>query len=119
VPKLSAPRKYECRYEEVLAAKIGRLNLIAIQGEPCAPIGARIKDVLRQKNPTMVFGYFAEHNLYIPTREIVRQDAYQSQVIRIQYASPVGWAPEVEDEMVKAVLALYGEEIWERRRART
>jgi neutral ceramidase len=119
VPKLSTPRKYECRYEEVVAAKIGRLNLIAIQGEPCAPIGARIKDVLRQKNPTMVFGYFAEHNLYIPTREIVRQDAYQSQVIRIQYASHVGWAPEVEDEMVKAVLALYGEEIWERRRART
>jgi hypothetical protein len=119
VPKLAQPRKYECRYEEVLGAKIGKLNLIAIQGEPCAPIGARIKDAMRHKSPTMVFGYFAEHNLYIPTREIVRQDVYQSQVIRIQYALPVGWAPEVEDEMVKAVLALYGEEIWERRRART
>jgi len=118
VPKLDTPRKYECRYEEVLAAKIGRLNFVAIQGEPCAPIGARIKEVLRQKTPSMVFGYFAEHNLYIPTRELVRLDEYQSQVIRIQYASPVGWAPDVEDEMVKAVLALYGEEIWERRRSR-
>jgi hypothetical protein len=45
-----------------------------------------------------------EHNLYIPTRELVRLDAYQAQVIRIQYASPVGWAPEVEDEMVQGVL---------------
>ena len=45
-----------------------------------------------------------EHNLYIPTRELVRLDAYQAQVIRIQYASPVGWAPEVEDEMVNGVL---------------
>lgn len=119
VPKLPQPRKYECRYEEVLAATVGRLNLIAIQGEPCGPIGARIKDALRHKSPTMVFGYFAEHNLYIPTREIVRQDVYQSQVIRIEYASPVGWAPEVEDEIVMAVLGLYGEEIWERRRPRS
>jgi neutral ceramidase len=116
VPELPEPRKYECRYEEVLAARIGRLNLVAIQGEPCAPMGARIRDVLRYENPTMVFGYFAEHNLYIPTREIVRQDDYQSQVIRIQYASPVGWAAEVEDVMVAEVLALYGTQIWQRRR---
>jgi len=33
----------------------------------------------------------------------VRLDAYQAQVIRTQYASPVGWAPEVEDEMVEGV----------------
>ena len=50
-----------------------------------------------------------QHNLKnlsvdIPTRELVRLDAYQAQVIRIQYASPVGWAPEVEDEMVQGVL---------------
>ena len=64
----------------------------------------------------MVFGYFAEHNLYIPTRELVRQDAYQAQVIRIQYASPVGWSPDVEDEMVDGVLAMYGAETWRRRR---
>ncbi len=115
VPKLDEPRKYECRYEEVLAAKIGPLRFIAIQGEPCAPIGARIKDVLRQEGPVMVFGYFAEHNLYIPTRELVRQDAYQAQVIRIQYASPVGWSPDVEDEMVHGVLAMYGAEPWRRR----
>ncbi len=119
VPKLEQPRKYECRYEEVLAAKIGRMNFLAIQGEPCAPIGARIKEVLRQQAPSMVFGYFAEHNLYIPTRELVRMDEYQAQVIRIQYASPVGWSPDVEDEMVKAVLSLYGEQIWERRKTRT
>jgi hypothetical protein len=115
--KLPEPRKYECRYVEALAARIGNLKLVAIQGEPCTPIGARIKDVLRQTGPAMVFGYFAEHNLYIPTREIVRQDAYQSQVIRIQYASPVGWDPDVEDETVKRVLAMHGAEIWTRRRA--
>ena len=116
VAKLPEARKYECRYVEALAAKIGPLKLVAIQGEPCAPIGARIKDVLRQKGPAMVFGYFAEHNLYIPTREIVREDAYQSQVIRIQYASPVGWSPDVEDETVKRVLAMHGAEVWMRRR---
>ena len=47
-----------------------------------------------------------EHNLYIPTRELVRQKAYQGIVIQIQYASPVGWAPEVEDEMVAGVVRM-------------
>ena len=51
----------------------------------------RIKDALRRKTPMFVTSYMGEHNLYIPTREIVRLDAYQAQVIRIQYASPVGW----------------------------
>ena len=64
----------------------------------------RIKDALRRQAPLMVFAYMGEHNLYIPTRELVRMDAYQSQVIRIQYASPVGWSPDVEDEMVRGVL---------------
>jgi hypothetical protein len=114
VSSLDKPRKYECRFVETLAAHIGNLRLCAIQGEPCAPIGARIKDVLRQKGPAMVFGYFAERNLYIPTREIVRQDAYQAQVIRIQFGSPVGWAPEAEDEMVKGALSLFGEKYFER-----
>lgn len=117
LPKLPQPRKYECRFVEAVASRVGKLKLVAIQGEPCAPIGARIKDVLRQTGPAMVFGYFAEHNLYIPTREIVRQDVYQSQVIRIQYASPVGWAPEVEDETVQRALAMHGAEIWTRRRS--
>jgi hypothetical protein len=31
---------------------------------------------------------------------------YQAQVIRIQYASPCGWAPEVEDETVNGTIAL-------------
>ena len=109
VDKLEKPRKYECRFVEALAAKIGKLTFVAIQGEPTAPVGARIKDVLRQKAPTMVFGYFAERNLYIPTRELVRENAYQAQVIQIQFGSPVGWSPDAEDEMVKAVLAMHGE----------
>jgi hypothetical protein len=116
VSKLANPLRYECRFVEALAANIGPLKLVAIQGEPCAPIGARIKNVLRQSGPAMVFGYFAEHNLYIPTREIVRQDAYQAQVIRIQYASPVGWAPDVEDVTVHRVLAMHGAAVWTRQR---
>jgi hypothetical protein len=114
VPKLDKPRKYECRFVECVAGHIGNLQLCAIQGEPCGPIGARIKDVLRQKGPMMMFGYFAERNLYVPTREIVRQDAYQASVIRLQFGSPVGWAPEVEDEMVKRALAMFGEKYYER-----
>ena len=58
----------------------------------------------------MVFGYFAERNLYVPTRELVRENAYQAQVIQIQFGCPVGWAAEAEDEMVKAVLGLFGEQ---------
>ena len=112
VPKLDTPRKYECRFEEVVAARIGPLQLMFLQGEPCTPIGARIKEVLRQRGPVMLFGYFAEHNLYIPTREIVRVDGYQAQVIQTQYASPVTWSPEVEDEMVKGALAVAGAEPW-------
>ena len=78
----------------------------AMQGEVCAPIGARIKDAFRRDMPIMVFAYMGEHNLYIPTRELVRLKAYQAKVIQIQYASPVGWAPEVEDEMVNGVIRM-------------
>jgi hypothetical protein len=116
VQKLDKPRKYECRFVEVLSARIGPLIFTAIQGEPTAPIGARIKDVLRQKGPVMVFGYLGERNLYIPTRELVRQDEYQAQVIQIQFGCPVGWSPDAEDELVKGVLALHGEQPYVRPR---
>lgn len=106
VTALDEPREYPCQYEEVIGARIGPLLFIAMQGEVCAPIGMRIKDAFRRSGPAMVTAYMGEHNLYIPTRELVRLDAYQAQVIRIQYASPVGWAPEVEDEMVKGVVEL-------------
>ena len=110
VDKLDKPRKYECRLVEVLAAKIGPMSSTAIQGEPTAPLGARIKSVLRQKGPAMVHGCFAERNLYISTRELVRENAYQAQVISAQFGCPVGWSPDAEDEMVKAVLNMHGEE---------
>ncbi len=95
-----------CIYNEVIVAKLGPMPIVVMQGEICAPIGARIKDFFRADMPIMVFGYMGEHNLYIPTRELVRLDAYQSRVIQIQYASPVGWAPEVEDEMVNGVIRM-------------
>jgi hypothetical protein len=66
----------------------------------------RIKDAFRREIPIMVFAYMGEQNLYIPTRELVRQKAYQGIVIQTQFASPVGWAPEVEDEMVDGVIKL-------------
>ena len=80
------------------------MPLVAMQGEVCAPIGARIKDRFRAERPIFVSAYMGEHNLYIPTRELVRQQAYQARVIQIQYASPVGWDPSVEDEMVNGVI---------------
>ncbi len=95
-----------CVYNEVIVAKIGRMPIVAIQGEVCAPIGARIKDAFRRERPLLIFGYMGEHNLYIPTREIVRLDAYQAQTLRIQYASPVGWDPSVEDVTVKGVVRM-------------
>ncbi len=98
--------EFPCVYNEVIVAKIGPMPFVAMQGEICAPIVARIKDAFRRNMPIMVGGYMGEHNLYIPTRELVRLDAYQGIVIKIQYASPVGWAPEVEDEMVKGVIRL-------------
>ncbi|MCA9024152.1 MAG: hypothetical protein KDA86_02950 [Planctomycetaceae bacterium] len=105
VREYDVPREFPCEYEEVIVTRIGPMALVAMQGEVCAPIGMRIKDQLRRFGlPMMVFAYMGEHNLYIPTRELVRVDAYQAQVIRIQYASPVGWAPEVEDEMVRGVI---------------
>jgi len=112
VKKLEAPRKYPCRFVEVLGAQIGRLTLLAIQGEPLAQIGMRIKEALRQRGPAMVFGYFAEHNLYIPTRENVRLDLYQAQALRVQYTCPVGWSLDVEEEMVTGALGVVGAEPW-------
>ena len=70
-----------CIYNEVIVARLGPMPIVAMQGEICAPIGARIKDVFRADMPIMVFGYMGEHNLYIPTRELVRLNAYQAQVI--------------------------------------
>ena len=61
------------------ASRLGPMPIVAMQGEICAPI---------------------------PTRELVRLNAYQAQVIQIQYASPVGWAREVEDEMVAHVVRM-------------
>ncbi len=97
---------YPCVYEETIVAKIGSMPFVAMQGEVCAPIGARIKDAFRTDGPIFVTAYMGEHNLYIPTRELVRQDAYQARVIRIQYACPVGWDPSVEDEMVANVVRM-------------
>ena len=108
VAKLDQPRKYPCRFEEVLGAQIGKLTFLAMQGEPLAQIGMRIKEALRQRGPAMIFGYFGEHNLYIPTRENVRLDLYQSQTLRVQYTCPVGWSLDVEEEMVKGALAVVG-----------
>ena len=112
VKQLDTPRKYPCRFVEVLGARIGRLTFLAIQGEPLAQIGIRIKEVLRQRGPAMLFGYFAEHNLYIPTRENVRLDLYQSQALRVQYTCPVGWSLDVEEEMIKGALAAAGATPW-------
>ncbi len=94
------------RPEEVIVAKIGAMPLVAMQGEVCAPIGMRIKDAFRTEIPIMVFGYMGTHNIYVPTRELVRLNVYQAKVIQEQYGSPCGWAPEVEDEMVKGVVRL-------------
>jgi hypothetical protein len=101
--ELDKPRAFPCRFEEVIVAKIGSMPLVAMQGEVCAPIGMRIKDEFRYKMPVMAFAYMGEQELYIPTRELVRMDAYQARIIRQLYNSPCGWAPEVEDEMVSSV----------------
>ncbi len=102
----SLHKPFPCIYNEVIVTKIGPMPLVAMQGEIVAPIGARIKDAFRKEMPIMVFGYMGEHNLYIPTRELVRLNAYQAKTLQIQYASPVSWAPEVEDEMVKGVISV-------------
>lgn len=96
--------EFPCVYEEVIVATIGPMPFVAMQGEVCAPIGMRIKDAFRRDMPIFCTAYMGEHNLYIPTRELVRLDAYQARVIQIQYASPVGWSPDVEDTMVDGVI---------------
>jgi len=103
VKQLPNPREFPCRYEETIVATIGPMILVSMQGEVCSPIGKKIKDTFRKDQPIMVFAYMGEHNLYIPTRDLVKANAYESQVIQIQYASPVGWSPDVEDVMVNSV----------------
>ena len=100
-----------CVYEETIVAQIGPMPFVAMQGEVCSPIGMRIKDAFRAEGPIFVTAYMGEHNLYIPTRELVRLDAYQSRVIQIQYASPVGWDPSVEDVMVENVVRMVGDKL--------
>ncbi len=96
-------REFPCTYEETIVSKIGPFIFVAMQGEVCSPIAMRIKDAFRYEHPIMVNAYMGEHNLYIPTRELVRLNLYQARVIQTQYASPVGWAASVEDEMVGGV----------------
>jgi hypothetical protein len=114
VQDYETPRDFPCRFEETIVARIGLLLFVAMQGEVCAPIGMRIKDAFRCNRPIMVSAYMGEHNLYIPTREIVRVGIYQAKVIQTQYASPVGWAPQVEDEMVGGVIRMVNEVIQEK-----
>jgi neutral ceramidase len=105
-PQPDDSRQYPNKVEEVIVAKIGQMPLVALQGEVCASIGMRIKDAFRTQRPIMVFAYMGEQNVYIPTRESVRTNDYQARVVQMQYASPVGWAPEVEDEMVNGTIKL-------------
>jgi neutral ceramidase len=102
----SISKDYPNIFEEVIVSRIGKMAFVAMQGEVCAPIGMRIKDAFRRNMPIMVCAYMGEQNLYIPTRELVREKAYQGVVIQTQFASPVGWAPEVEDDMVNSVIKL-------------
>ncbi len=97
---------YPCVYTETIVAQIGPMPFVAMQGEVCGPIGMRIKDAFRADHPLFVTAYMGEHNLYIPTREMVRLDTYQAQTLRTQYASPVGWDPSVEDVMVQGVVQM-------------
>ncbi len=97
---------FPCIYNEVIVATIGTMPFVAMQGEVVAPIGARIKDAFRTDGPIMVFAYMGEHNLYIPTRELVRLNVYQPRTLQTQYASPVGWDPSVEDVMVNGVIGM-------------
>jgi neutral ceramidase len=90
-------------FSEVIVATIGTMPFVAMQGEVVAPIGARIKDTFRNEGPIMVSAYMGKHNLYIPTRELVRLDVYQPRTLQTQYASPVGWDPSVEDVMIESV----------------
>jgi hypothetical protein len=113
VHELPEAREFPCRYEETIVAAIGPLVFVAMQGEVCAPIGMRVKDTFRNERPIMVCAYMGEHNLYIPTRELVRQRAYQALVIQTQYASPVAWAPTVENVMVNKVRSLVREHLLE------
>jgi len=106
VQEYDEPREFPCTYEETIVATIGPLAFVAMQGEVCAPIGMRIKDAFRYDHPIMVSAYMGEHNLYIPTRELVRLDLYQAKVIQTQYASPVGWSPQVEDAMAAGVIGM-------------
>ncbi len=117
VRELDEPREFPCIYEETIVSMIGPMVFVAMQGEVCAPIGVKIKDRFRQDMPVMVFAYMGEHNLYIPTRDLMRinkkvpkflQDlyAYQPRVIQTQYASPVEWDTDVEDEMVDGVIQM-------------
>ena len=96
--------------EEVIVARIGSLAFIAMQGEVCSPIGARIKDILGEAMPVMLFAYMGEKEIYIPSREIIRVKSYQADVVQYMGGSgggsPCGWAPEVEDEMVKGVVGM-------------
>ena len=79
---------------------------MAIQGEPVTSLGMRIKDRIRHTEPVLLFGYYAEHNLYIPTCGMIRQDIYASRVLQDQYGCPVGWDPSVGDVFVGKVLGL-------------
>ena len=90
--------------EEVIVAQIGSLAFIAMQGEVCSPIGARIKDILGEVMPVMLFAYMGEREIYTPSREIIRVQSYQTQVVQNMGGSPCGWAPEVEDEAVKGIV---------------
>lgn len=93
-------------FNEAIVATIGTMPFVALQGEVAAPVLGRIKDAFRANGPIIAVGYMGKHNLYIPTRELVRQNVYQPRTLQTQYASPVGWDPSVEDVKVNKTIDL-------------
>lgn len=92
--------------EEVLVARIGSLAFVALQGEVCSAIGGRIKDIVGEAQPTMVYSCMGEREIYLPSREILRVNSYQAEVVQTMGGSPCAWAAEVEDAAVSGVVRL-------------
>lgn len=91
-------RRRKFRYEVQAWRFGGALTLIALEGEPCSPLGPRLRAIAGTER-AMVIGYANETSCYVPTAEIRKEGGYEGVGAYQAYFMPAPFTHRVESEL--------------------
>ncbi|HEY7427114.1 MAG TPA: neutral/alkaline non-lysosomal ceramidase N-terminal domain-containing protein [Gemmataceae bacterium] len=82
-------------------------RLVALGGEVVVDYALRLKKELGRER-TWVAGYSNDVMAYIPSRRVLGEGGYEGGGAMVYYGLPTVWAPRVEEDIVREVLAQVG-----------